>query len=398
MTEKAKISNDDSDARSVVNQVLGKFKDHMNMMKQKMHRYPACLGAVDKSYTVPRLVAVGPYHHGLEHLKEAEEVKKVAVGHCTGKGKFLKEMYEEFIPVANDARHFYDKDVMAGISDNDFQHMMFFDACFLVQYMVMRTTRRDTIDRSLQRFMSPNRIDIFHDIMLLENQLPWTVVDKVMKLLDSSWISKKFVTRMRYCMMPHDHREDPEPKPFIWYEDYNPPHLLGLLRYYIVGRRCDCDIDEGKPEPEPKNMSFSVSAMDLAEIGITLKANKTMQLIDMHLNQKGAVFTELCLAPLCLDRNRASHLFNMAALELCMVKSFGAAKEEDSAVCSYVLLLANLVYREEEVQGATCAGCHAERRRAHQRRGALLLHKLPGSALRTKLQSHHETDRDLQGE
>jgi hypothetical protein len=111
----------------------------MNMMKQKMHRYPACLGAVDKSYTVPRLVAVGPYHHGLEHLKEAEEVKKVAVGHCTGKGKFLKEMYEEFIPVANDARHFYDKDVMAGISDNDFQHMMFFDACFLVQYMVMRT-------------------------------------------------------------------------------------------------------------------------------------------------------------------------------------------------------------------------------------------------------------------
>jgi hypothetical protein len=75
--------------------------------------------------------------------------------------------------------------------------------------------------------------------MLLENQLPWTVVDTVMKFLDSSWISKEFVTRMRYCMMPYDHREAPEPKPFIWYEDYNPPHLHGLLRYYIVGRRCE---------------------------------------------------------------------------------------------------------------------------------------------------------------
>jgi hypothetical protein len=57
-------------------------------------------------------------------------------------------VYGEFIPVAIDARRFYDKDVMAGISDDDFQHMMFFDACFLVQYMAMRTnyTRRDIID------------------------------------------------------------------------------------------------------------------------------------------------------------------------------------------------------------------------------------------------------------
>jgi hypothetical protein len=46
----------------------------------------------------------------------------------------------------------------------------------------------------------------------------------------------------------------------------------------------------------------------------------------------------------------------MAALELCMVESFGAAEEEDSAVCSYVLLLANLVYREEEVQELRARG------------------------------------------
>ncbi|CAD6252888.1 unnamed protein product [Miscanthus lutarioriparius] len=97
-------------------------------------------------------------------------------------------------------------------------------------------------------------------------------------------------------------------------------------------------------------MSFLVSAMGLAEMGITLKANKTMQLIDMHLNHKGAVFTKLSLAPLSLDHDRASYLVNMAALELCTVESFGAATDEVSAVCSYLLLLANLVYREEDVQ------------------------------------------------
>ncbi|CAD6255451.1 unnamed protein product [Miscanthus lutarioriparius] len=346
-----------SDARNVVNQVLDDFKAEMDMMEQKMHRYPTCLGAVDKSYTVPRIVAIGPYHHGLEHLKQAEKVKHVAACHCIGDVQLLEEMYEEFVPEADKARRFYDKDVIEGISYDDFRHMMFFDACFLVQYMAMRTsfTRRDIIDGSLQRFMRPNRSDIFHDVMLLENQLPWTVVDKVLSFMadhdpDGPSIPKKFVYRLRYCMKPDDHREPPEEEDsFNWDDEYTPPHLLGLLHYYIVGRRSNIDKEE---DEEPKNLSFFVSAMDLAEIGITLKANKTMKLLDMHLNQKGAVFTELSLAPLSLDRDRASHLVSMAAFELCTIESFGAksARDEDSAVCSYVMLLANLVYREEDVQ------------------------------------------------
>ncbi|CAD6255450.1 unnamed protein product [Miscanthus lutarioriparius] len=306
----------------------------MDMMKQKMHRYPTCLGAVDKSYTVPRIVAIGPYHHGLEHLKQAEKVKHVAACHCIGDVQLLEEMYEKFVSVADDARRFYDKDVIEGISYDDFRHMMFFDACFL-------NTRELT--------------NIFHDVMLLENQLPWKVVEKVLSFMaeddpDGPSIPKRFVYKLRYCMQPDDHRERPEEEEsFNWDDEYRPPHLLGLLHYYIVGRRSY--IDKEKDE-EPKNLSFFVSAMDLAEIGITLKANKTMQLLDMHLNQKGDVFIELSLAPLSLDRHRASHLVSMAAFELCTIESFGArsARDEDSAVCSYVMLLANLVYREEDVQ------------------------------------------------
>nr|AGT15960.1 hypothetical protein SHCRBa_160_F01_F_190 [Saccharum hybrid cultivar R570] len=301
---------------------------------------------------MPRIVALGPYHHDLEHLKQMEEVKHVAAWHCTREGQLLEEMYQEFAPIAIDARCFYDKDVMAGISDDEFQHMMFFDACFLVQYMTtFCNTRRATVDGSLKRFMRPKRNDIFHDAMLLENQLPWTVVDTVLRLMDSSWISREFVARWRYCMMPHHHRKAPPPTPFVWYEDCTPPHLLGLLRYYIVGRRRDTDGNCVKPRAKkPKNMSFSVSAMDLDEIGITLKANKSLELSDIHLNKKGSVFTELCLAPLSLDRDSASYLINMTAIELCTVDSFGAATADDSAVCSYLLLLANLVCREEEVQ------------------------------------------------
>ncbi|WVZ49298.1 hypothetical protein U9M48_000667 [Paspalum notatum var. saurae] len=92
--------------------------------------------------------------------------------------------------------------------------------------------------------------------------------------------------------------------------------------------------------------------MELAESGITLTPNKnnTTELSRMGLHQDGTLFAELYLAPLSLDHNRASYLVNMAALELCTVRSFSNAPDEEaSAVCSYILVLAMLVNREEDV-------------------------------------------------
>ncbi|KAF8645017.1 hypothetical protein HU200_066220 [Digitaria exilis] len=345
---KAMILSDDSHASSVVKQVMDEFEDHIGIMKHKMHRYPACLGSVDQAYTLPKIVAIGPYHHGSrDKLKQAEMVKHAAACHCVRQScRSLEDLYGEVVPVADSVRCLYDKDVIAGISCEDFRHMMFFDACFLVQYMLMQAYTGN-VDESLNGFLSPNRVDIFHDVMLLENQLPWKLVETVIRFMrmSVSSTSKAFVRVMRHCMMSDDRHELPQQKPLVWYSTYKPPHLLGLLRYYIVGRS-----DTEFPKPKSANISFSVSAMELAEIGITLTANKTMQLIDMGLNQKGILFPELSLAPLSLNRYRASYLVNMAAFELCTVKSFSAAPdEEDSAVCSYLLLLAKLVYTEEDV-------------------------------------------------
>ncbi|CAD6255426.1 unnamed protein product [Miscanthus lutarioriparius] len=339
------------------------FEDAYNaqFMKQKMHRYPPSIRALDDDglYTVPRVVAIGPYHHyGGGHLKQAEEVKHAAACHCiTESGRSVEEMYGAVISAANDsdARGLYHTDVMAGLGDDDcFLPMMFFDACFLVMYILKRSGA-ENYDPTLYDFFESNDDDIAHDIMLLENQIPLQVVDAVMNMCTAEPLErmKMFIARCKDgCLQD---RVEPGLPRVDWDEDYynKAPHLLGLLRFYVVGKRRRSRKPKVSPSDLKKMESITISAgaIELAEMGIFLTANETTELPDMGLSRKWIIFAELSMAPLSLNDARASWLVNMAALELCTTPDFfdAEAEFEDSAVCSYLLLLCMLMHREEDV-------------------------------------------------
>ncbi|CAL4982630.1 unnamed protein product [Urochloa decumbens] len=328
-------------------EVAQEFKVDIDMMQMKIHRYPPSLGAFDEWFTTPRMVAMGPYHHirVRNQQKLEEKVKHVAAHHCIREsGCSIQELYGAVVSAAQDARHLYDKDTMTGIGDDDFLTMMFYDACFLVQYMLWCTHDASEMDPSLRSFFYFNRKVLRHDLMLLENQLPWRVVETVMKFRPVNLVD--FITYWRDYLQDRTVLEE---KPVVWDDNYEIPHLLGLLRFYMVGK------SKSKVHARAKltSLSVSASATELAEIGIKLTAAKdTTELIHMDVKRKGILSAELSLAPLSHDEERASFLINMVALELCTTSHFLAysAKDEDSAVCSYLHLLSMLVHKEEDVQ------------------------------------------------
>ncbi|KAJ1274330.1 hypothetical protein BS78_05G054100 [Paspalum vaginatum] len=343
------VENDEAQAESVIEVVLDDFRDDIDMMKEKMHRFPESIRDLGDWYTVPRTVAIGPYHHDRPELKKAEQVKHVASCRCIRESSgSMQEVYDAVVSAAADARRLYDRDVMAAISGEDFQHMMFFDACFLVQYMawlVSTVSKNADADPWLAEFFYSNRSGIHHDVWLLENQLPWKVVESVMNFRPVDL--EKFVGEWVDSL--HD-RQDLKEKSFALDDDDrdDPPHLLGLLRHYIV-RSTRRDTWNPKGKDEFKSLSFSVSAIELAKIGITLTVNETAKLLDMGINNNN-FSAELSLAPLSLNYARASRLVNMAALEICcLTPSSLRDKIEDSAVCSYLLLLSMLAQKEEDV-------------------------------------------------
>uniref|UniRef100_A0ACD5ZYP3 Uncharacterized protein n=1 Tax=Avena sativa TaxID=4498 RepID=A0ACD5ZYP3_AVESA len=325
-------------------------RDH-DQWGMKMHRYPENIGEVGEQYTVPMIVSIGPYHHGRHQLKKAEEAKHVAAYSCIKhSGLSVQEMHDAVVSVADEARSLYDKETVAGIEDDDFLPMMFYDACFLVQFMLWSSTK-GTMHPWVEYFLKSKKDDIYHDILLLENQLPWVVLKTLARCtsvnLENFAKGFKLHNSGSLDVVSMDDLEAATTHDSTLLTLYKPPHLLGYVRFYIVGTKKS---ETYQPHKETKVKSFSVHAMELAEMGITLTPSKTTKLAHMGFKE-GRLWdlsAELFLPPILLTYARASYLFNMAAFE--MTSQARPEHGEDTAVCSYVQLLGMLMDREKDVQ------------------------------------------------
>jgi hypothetical protein len=106
-------------------------------------------------------------------------------------------------------------------------------------------------------------------------------------------------------------------------------------------------------------MSKTISAIELAETGIKLKASKTTRFIDMGI-KKTLLGAEIFLAPLLLDEIRLCWLVNMVACELsvatCAKNSYSNDNADKRAVSAYLVVLAMLMDREEDVHALRSKG------------------------------------------
>jgi hypothetical protein len=379
--EKEKLGTYEKSPEKLFQETSEKFikAGDANFIARKMHRYPPGIRDLGDWCTVPKVVAIGPYHHRRDHLQKAEEVKHVAAHHClkayqmvniiNDPGLSIRDMYHEVIVSVVediDARGLYDKDGMAGIGYvDDFLPMMFYDACFLVIYMLRKAG--GLVEPVLYDFFESNDDGIAHDIMLLENQIPWAVVDAILNKCAFNPLAKlnKFIARWKDgWLQDRAFKEEEEPsapeKPSGKIYNGKPPHLLGLLKFHMVGGESSTSTRTEVATPDlerMKSIPISAGAIELAEMGISLTAKKTTDElpVDMGLRNRWVIFAKLPMTPLSLNDLRASWLVNMAALELCTTPDFfmdrdkKKVKHEDSAVCSYLLLFCMLMHREEDV-------------------------------------------------
>ncbi|XP_040382639.1 UPF0481 protein At3g47200-like [Oryza brachyantha] len=321
----------------------------------RIHVFPRGLrgiGGPDDRYTVPSFVAIGPYHHGQPHLQDMEEVKLAAARRFVAESKrSLEDVYVELLSVVGDVRGCYaEEEKVRFFRDADLATMMLVDGCFLLQFMAGSKDR-----------MLSSEYGILKDMMLLENQIPWLVLETLMKFHDvdvdgfvaevgdsffpreegegcCSWIQS--VCGSWQCRNSTEALERSVHGGQI-YKARKPAHLLDLLRLSQIWCMPQEHIDY-----MPGHVSLlSSSAVELAQIGVNLRASAAAWFGDMSVRKGRFCGGELSLSPVFLNDVTACWLVNMAALEAA-----GGNAVNGSAVSSYLSVLAMLMDREEDVQ------------------------------------------------
>ncbi|KAL0314377.1 UNVERIFIED_CONTAM: hypothetical protein Sangu_2282100 [Sesamum angustifolium] len=130
----------------------------------------------------PKVISIGPFHHGKDHLRDMEQHKfrylKLLLKRRNESSvdKYVMAMRS----LEGKARKCYAGPVE--FSPDDFVQMLLLDGCFIIElirkYGIDELRERDDIVFQYEQVLSQLR----HDLMLVENQVPLFVVDQLFNM------------------------------------------------------------------------------------------------------------------------------------------------------------------------------------------------------------------------
>ncbi|KAH0692318.1 hypothetical protein KY285_019415 [Solanum tuberosum] len=129
------------------------------------------------AYT-PKMVSIGPYHKKNAQLGPMKKYKLLYLRRFLRRNERLdvKSYISELEKVKEKVLKCYEDIEKLGNDSQEFCEMLLFDGCFVVEFI----RERCEIDPEVQdKIININHNYIFRDLMLLENQLPFFVLDKL---------------------------------------------------------------------------------------------------------------------------------------------------------------------------------------------------------------------------
>ncbi|KAF8102296.1 hypothetical protein N665_0198s0010 [Sinapis alba] len=337
-------------------------------------RIPHSLALINHKAYEPKIVSIGPYHHGKEHLKMAQQHKrrflKFLVAKVEENGTDPQELVNAVSSLEGDIRGSYSEDL--GLESEKLVEMMVLDGCFIltlffvVSGKVVYTNLDDPIFR--MPWILPS---IRADLLLLENQVPFVLLQALFEtsklVTSSSCLNELAFEFFDYSLH--------KPETF-WTKHYSleAKHLLDLIRKTFVPVPCQRSNKEnyltvlccskGKRKASSKSslndngfLGFVLSAKKLHLRGIKFKPRmNTDSILDIRFSNgvlhippvvmddfTATVFLN-CVAFEQLYADSSNHITSYVAFMACLIN-----EESDAAFLSERRILENYFGTEEEV-------------------------------------------------
>ncbi|XP_059295408.1 UPF0481 protein At3g47200-like [Lycium ferocissimum] len=330
----------------------------------------------------PLVVSIGPIHHWNSQLQPMEKYKKLlALEFADQDSKkerhewvspllstdavSIDELYIRVKNIVPDVRECYE-DLNKYYSDEEFTQMMFLDGCFILQYFHCIVTG----NAKELKMKSHDIAFIRRDLFLLENQLPF----EVLQVLMSCKFKNNVGMEMIKTFISSAHEKPHQGHGFIQcIKDFFPDFFLTQKVMNFLGKICQ---GEGPSPTKQKSVktplpyhllellkthlidpkAFSKdgcylrgelcsyrSAIELKKAGIHLRRGKSRRFSDILFNSFH-FSSVLTLPPITIDDSTKSEFLNLVAYEAF------PDTPDDFGVTSYLCFMDSLIDNVEDVK------------------------------------------------
>lgn len=309
---------------------LSTEKEHWN--KGSIYKLPASVTDINKKAYKPQIVSFGPYHY--DPANPMEEHKHRALLHFLKRcGKPVELFVNALAEVEDDLKDSYNllHSVPKDITDI-FLQMMILDGCFMLEILRIASHVLDDYAPNDPIFSNHGRLHVVpyikRDMLMLENQLPMLVLEKLVavehdKAKDEGFATKLIVKFLCSCNVALNMGKC--------------VHVLDVYRKSLLQHGPDPKFLRHKIWSMEREDEIIWSATELNEAGIRFKKSATTSLTDITF--AGGV---LRLPFIVVDDTTESVFLNLMAFERFHV---GAGNE----VTSYLLFMDNIIDNARDV-------------------------------------------------
>ncbi|KAE8664094.1 Lycopene cyclase [Hibiscus syriacus] len=316
-------------------------------------------------YFKPRVISIGPIHHGDPDLKQSEQLKLGLAAHFVKNIAVEKKiLYNRIKKQIFSLKKCYDPKELEPYDDKKLAWMFFLDGCAILQAILQGDDHAQQIPWSKMNIKNDVLTSVYLDLFVLENQLP----HDVLRLLTStSWKVRVFMESIsrfidnNNVIAPAEMRKQPPSQHQLEEEEREAVHLLDRFRKRLIFKKVErrqpleksgCDRifrtamkyynggGEGWQYQYPQTFR---NVTELRNAGIWLKPSSTSCLTDVSFSNV-LIRGQLCLPPITVDDSTALKFMNLIAYEMC--PDF----ENDYTVTSYICFLNSLIDNDIDVK------------------------------------------------
>ncbi|KAK9196759.1 hypothetical protein WN943_004890 [Citrus x changshan-huyou] len=312
-----------------------------------IYRVPKAIRKSDEEAYTPQVISIGPLHHGKEELAFMEK-QKIRYRREFSE-RITPETWQKFVTFIENheqrIRNCYEE--ASKLEKLEFITMILYDAVFIIELFLKHKER--IMDRSKPApYNAPLRVDIRLDLVLLENQLPYFVLEELYMIVFPGNIHHLSFLRLSCVFFASSSISNDTPI-FLRNVDVQLKHFTDLNRYLMTMRF-------SRPQNLRRSTLDIPCAVKLQESGVRFKLVERESFLNITFEKKRLLsfmpwfkVHELQIPAIEIYDMTEPLLRNLMALEQCHYPS-------ETYICNYINLMDSLINAEEDVNLLVEAG------------------------------------------